>query len=91
MTAELARVRVKRIMRLACGTVLQGRLWALFALCEGDAAFIAALCLSPLLVNLALKRALAHGRKRIMLADINMARKAQAESRHKNYRQYRLF
>lgn len=91
MTAEQARVRVKRIMALARGTVLQGRLWALCALCEDDAAFLAALRLSPLLVNLALKRALAHHRKRIVLADIQQVRQAQAESWHKQYRQYRLF
>ena len=91
MAAGQASVRVKRIMRLARGTVLQGGFWALFALCEGDAAFMAALRLPPLLVNLALKRALAHDRQRIVPADIQMARKAQAESRHKNYRQYRLF
>lgn len=91
MTAELASVRVQRIMRLARGTVLQGRLWALCALCESDAAFVAALRLSPLLVNLALKRALAHHRKRIVLADIRMVRQAQAEIWHKQYLQYRLF
>ena len=91
MTAEQARVRVQRIMRLARGTVLQGRLWALFALCEGDAAFVAALRLSPQWINLALKRALVHGRKRIVLADIRMVRQAQAETWRKQYRQYRLF
>ena len=91
MTAEQARVRVQRIMRLARGTVLQGRLWALFALCDGDAAFLAALRLSPLRVNLALKRALSHHRKRIVLADIQQVRQAQAEIWHKQYRQYRLF
>lgn len=91
MTAEQARVRVKRIMRLARGTVLQGRLWALCALCENDAVFLAALRLSPQRVNLALKRALVHHRKRIVLADIRMVRQAQAETWRKQYRQYRLF
>ena len=91
MTAGQARVRVERIMMLARGTVLQGRLWALCALCENDAVFVAALCLSPLLVNQSLKRALAHHRKRIVLADIRMVRQAQAEIWHKQYRQYRLF
>ncbi len=91
MTAEQARDRVNRILALSRGTVLQGRLWALLALCESETVFLAALHLSPLLVNLSLKHALAHDRRRILPADIQSAKKAQAERWQKKYVQYQLF
>ncbi len=91
MTAEQVRSRVNRILALSRGTVLQGRLWALLALCEGEAAFLAALHLSPLLVNQSLKFALAHDRRRILPADIRSAKAAQADQWQKKYVQYQLF
>ena len=91
MTADQARVRVRRLMMLARGTVLQGRLWALLELCRGDGAFLAAIRLVPQRVNQALKRALGLGRNRITLSDIQFVRKSEAECQQGNYLQYRLF
>ena len=91
MTADEARFRTTRIMTLARGTVLQGRLWALSALCKGEKVFMAALHLAPQMINQALKRALAQGRKCIRLADIKGIIKAKTEVLRKTCQQFSLF